>query len=151
MHFVLYTLVLCWNAVGTLYFHTLVLWYFVTWYFSAMHLVHCTFILMLEHHSPTHSCDPTVLCSIGEGIVSVLHLESFVCFVLRHSILSFRCPTHSYLSIVLCLVGVLSSIVLIVRHRALVGSASSSVYCAWGTRPWDLFNHIFCKYHICGI
>jgi hypothetical protein len=23
---------------------------------------------MLEHHSPTHSCDPTVLCGVGVGI-----------------------------------------------------------------------------------
>jgi hypothetical protein len=26
-------------------------------------------ILMLENHSPTHSCDPTVLCGLGAGIV----------------------------------------------------------------------------------
>jgi hypothetical protein len=53
---------------------------------------------MLEHHSPTHSCDPTVLCGVGAGILSVLHSDLQSCYyVIRvFHVRLIRCATHSY-------------------------------------------------------
>jgi hypothetical protein len=64
-------------------------------------------ILMLEHHCPTHSCDPTVLCGVGAGIQDFLHSDSFVLWRSCHSCNFIRS----------CFVG-WSSLNSIVRHHS---------------------------------
>jgi hypothetical protein len=61
-------------------------------------------ILRLEHHSPTHSCDPTVLCGVGAGIAIpsfMRHITSFVSFFpLCDSFVFFNRASASFICII---------------------------------------------------
>jgi hypothetical protein len=101
-------------------------------------------ILMLEHHSPTHSCDPTVLCGVGAGIVDPSfglfnRVISFRC-VSAHSC-NFCCVTHFHLcaSFFRCatLTHFIRSCWLEFSQSSYVIQIQISIYRARGARPWD--------------